>query len=69
MRGMHVRMGMGRIKGAACMGHRVTVVSCEGSQWRCGHALFTLACRGLEGGICGCMTKLLYCTKILSLFM
>ena len=69
MRGMHVRLGTGHVEGVACTGHEVTIVSCEGSQRRCGRALFALASRGLEGGICGCMTELLYCTKILSLFM
>ena len=45
--------GMGRVRGAACTGHGVTAVACEGSPRCRGRALFALACRGLEGGICG----------------
>ena len=52
--GGRVRMGgMGRVRGAACTGHGVTAVACEGSPRCRGRALFALACRGLEGGICG----------------
>ena len=45
--------GMGRVRGAACAGHGVTAVACEGCPRCRGRALFALACRGLEGGICG----------------
>ena len=56
---------MGCVQGAVCTRHRVTTVTCEGSQRCHRRALFALACHGLEGGICGRMPRVAWATCML----